>query len=171
MFDFLPGLSRCAEDAGRANPAAVGGPRSFVSCSPDPGRTPLLLDEVIDTCALGPKRESGNQTSRADSFSPFSYDSLNKVLDSSGKITRVAFLPNESYAGRADNVLHTVIIPSSPTHPPGSPHPGTSLAGAPASGGRLPWLFGRLEPREEVVRSLPSRVVAGRIRGSFKEAK
>jgi hypothetical protein len=157
--------------ARQADPAAVGGPRSFVSCSPDPGRTPLLLDGVIDISTLRPKSKSGGPDLWADSFSPFSYGSLNKVLDSSGKITRVAFLPNESYAGRADNVLHTVIIPSSPTHPPGSPHPGTSLAGAPASGGRLSWLFGRLEPREEVVRSLPSRVAAGRIRGSFKEAK
>ena len=159
--------------ARRADPAAIGGPRSFVSCSPDPRRTSLLLDEtrLQIPAPWGRRVNRGNPTSGTDSFSPFSYGSLNKVLDSSGKITRVAFLPNESYAGRADNVLHTVIIPSSPTHPPGSSHPGTSLVGTPASGGRLSWIFGRLEPREELVRSLPSLAVAGRIRGSFKEAK
>jgi hypothetical protein len=65
----------------------------------------------------------------ASSFSPFSNRSLIVVLESGSILARVALLPNESYAGRADNVLNTGTIPTGSTHPPGSLRPGTFLIG------------------------------------------
>ena len=67
----------------------------------------------------------------ASSFSPFSNRSLIVVLESGSILARVALLPNESYAGRADNVLNTGTIPTGSTHPPGSLCPGTFLIDKP----------------------------------------
>lgn len=41
----------------------------------------------------------------------------------------MAFLPNESYAGQADNILHRVIMPASSTYSPGFLRPGAFLTG------------------------------------------
>lgn len=64
-------------------------------------------------------------------FSPSSHRLLIVVLGSDGILARVAFLPNESYAGRADNILHRVIMPTSSTYSPGFLRPGAFLVGTP----------------------------------------
>jgi hypothetical protein len=54
-------------------------------------------------------------------FSSFSYLCLNLVLESSSILSRVAFLPNESYSGRADN--------DSPyDHHPDQPYPSAGVS-------------------------------------------
>jgi hypothetical protein len=63
----------------------------------------------------------------AGSLTSSSHHSLSVFLISDSILARVAFLPNESYAGRADIVLHTFIIPASPIYPPGFLRPGIFL--------------------------------------------
>lgn len=67
----------------------------------------------------------------ASYFSSSSYRFLSVVLELGDILARVAFLPNESYAGRADNILHRVIMPTSSTYSPGFLRPGAFLVGTP----------------------------------------
>src|SRR3712207_5454787 len=57
----------------------------------------------------------GNRLLGVNPFSPFSNRSLSLLLESGGILTIVAFLPNESYAGRTDKVL--MRSPSRPALP------------------------------------------------------
>src|ERR687898_3425484 len=79
-----------------------------------------------------PFRETlrGNGLLGANPFSRFSNRILSLLLESGGILALVAFLPNESYAGRADEVLMGP-LPISPTYPPGFLRPGTSFIEVP----------------------------------------
>jgi hypothetical protein len=68
-----------------------------------------------------------------DSFSPFSYHSLSAILESGDILPQVAFLPNESYAGRVPNTITRMNLTDQHAYPPGFLRPGTFWSIYPAS--------------------------------------
>src|SRR5918998_5521429 len=125
-----------------------------------------------------PFRETlrGNGLLGANPFSRFSNRFLSLLLESGGILALVAFLPNESYAGRADEVL---MGPSSRSALPirrGFCAPAPSLSTYPTLSTYSPSRKScpsskRRAPKCGLARTLVCPREASRIRGSFEERR
>src|ERR671916_2830308 len=124
--------------------------------TPHPHRTGLA-SRRCSAAASSPAsfRETlrGNGLLGADPFSRFSNRFLSLLLESGGILTLVAFLPNESYAGRTDKVL--MRSPSRPALPirRGFCAPARSVSASPSSWNSCPGSK-RRAPKHELARSL-----------------